>query len=108
MNDSVGSSSILLFAIFLVSVLALEVILRHDEMVERKAKLLREAARTEPKNDVPHPNPDPAAVLALAKAVQEHDRKARQPIALDSSRRASLNSDTSLEPSAIARIKSRI
>lgn len=66
----------MLFAIFLISVVALEVILRHDEKVERKSKRI----------PIPHtPLPDSSVhdasgVLTLAKAIEQHGRESQRPV----------------------------
>jgi hypothetical protein len=75
----------LLFVIFLVSVLVLEGILRHDEAVARKSKRL---PTTQGPQDVPGmdaPRPGTSSVLTLAKAIEQHSREARRPIAPESS-----------------------
>ena len=64
----------MLLAIFLVSVFALEAILRHDEVVERKLKKAPLPAQPE---EAGAPNSD---VRVLAQAINEHQpAKASQP-----------------------------
>ena len=66
----------MLLAIFLVSVLALEVILRHDEVVEQK----RKKALVPPTPSADCPPPDSAGVLILAQAIEQHSREAKRPV----------------------------
>ncbi len=65
----------MLLVIFLVSVLALEAILRHDEVVERK--LNKAPAPKTPPAD--YPAPHSAGVLILAQAIEQHSREAKRP-----------------------------
>ena len=65
----------MLLAIFVVSVLVLEAILRHDEVVERKRKE-HSAPQFPPANGSV---PDTAGVLILAQAIEQHSKEAKQP-----------------------------
>jgi len=64
----------LLLAIFVVSVIALEVILRHDETIEQKMKKV-----TVRKTPADSSAPESTGVLILAQAIEQHSREARRP-----------------------------
>jgi hypothetical protein len=83
----------LLLAIFLVSVLALEAILRHDEEVERK----RKKALIPPTRPTESSAPDSAGVLILAQAIEHHRQEAKRPAKTPQPAPATSSLDSSLQ-----------
>ena len=90
----------MLFVIFLVSVLVLEGILRHDEAVARKSKRLPTAQGPPDIPGMDTPSPGTSSVLTLAKAIEQHSREARRVIAPESSQAgfSSHTSDPAIDP----------
>jgi hypothetical protein len=87
----------LLFLIFLVSILVLEAILRHDAAQTRRIKRLPTVQTPPLKPEVDAPNTDTSNVLTLAKAIEQHSREARRPMSPQSAR-ATPSGDYSSDP----------
>jgi len=76
----------LLLVIFLVSLLALEGILRHDEALARQSKRLPIPPAPPLRGSTTDASGmNTSSVLILANAIEQHSRGARRPIALEPS-----------------------
>lgn len=91
----------MLFVIFLVSLLALEGILRHDEALARQSKRLPTSpAPPQRVSSLEASDTNTSSVLTLAKAIEQHSLEARRPIAPESSQAgfSSHTSDRAIDP----------
>jgi hypothetical protein len=87
----------LLFIMFLISILVLEGILRHDEAKTRKIKQLPISQARPLPADSDGSSTGMSNVLTLAKAIERHSREARRPMAPQPSRPVT-SPDHSLDP----------